>query len=248
MSWNRPGVGRGLIVETSAVAVGAVILGLAAIVPVLSRHGNTPDASSQTAPAPGINLDLGPVTDPAAIEACITPGFASDPNDVDMLYGINQRTRSAGSVPVLILRNTGGDYLLCDTYGTDSPSQLPVGKATTTNPVAFFTAGRRVWSCSANGMRLKKFTMSQWLAVDDSVDQVRFRFFVDGVAQPWFTTRAHQGFVHLQVWLDGPMRSDKLLALTEQVLDSSGDVVKQHTVSTRRQQLSSCKDGSVQIG
>jgi hypothetical protein len=248
MSSTRGTLRWGLMAMTAGLSVAAVMLGLNAVSPKVSRHGTTtPDATLAAALRSGTNLDVGRLTRHQAINACSSSAFASDKSDVRVLYGVSQRTRK-GSVPVVVLKNAAGDYRLCDVYGADSPSALPVGKASAKKPVAYFSSGRRVWTCAPHHNKLKRFTTSQWLSVGRSVDRVSWRFFVNGAPRPWFTTKAYDGLAHLQIWLNGPLAAHKRLAVKERVLDAAGYVVKQSAIPTRRQHLSGCKGGDVQIG
>ncbi len=47
------------------------------------------------------------MTSAEQVAGCLVPGFASDPSQVDVLYGVQQR-RSEGDKPVFVLRKPGG--------------------------------------------------------------------------------------------------------------------------------------------
>lgn len=232
-------------VVASVVAVAAVVTGASA----LARGGSEPDASPQaSAPAarqdPGVDLDLGPVAD-ADVTACLAGGFASDAGSVDVLYGERQRSAD-GSAPVLLLRNGSGELRLCDVAGPDSPAQLPLPEVTTDQPVAFLTNGRKAWDC--DGTTMNGYTATTWLTVGPTVATVQERFWVDGVAGPWFRTEAQGGYAHLQTWLDGPLPKGTELGVQHRVLDADGAPVAQSALPTATQPLPGCTDGDVQIG
>lgn len=232
-------------VAASVVAVAAVVTGAAA----LARDGSEPDASPRTSPPaaqeePRVDLDLGPVAD-ADVTACLSGGFAPDAGSVDVLYGVQQRSAD-GSAPVLLLRNASGELRLCDVAGPDSPAQLPLPEATSDEPVAFLTNGRKAWSC--DGATVDGYTSSTWLTVGPAVATVQERFWVDGVPGPWFSSEAQDGYAHLQTWLDGPLPQGTELGVQHRVLDADGEPVAQSALPTGTQLLPGCTDGDVQIG
>jgi len=205
-----------------------------------------PAASASATPSlDGLGLDLGPVTDPAAVAACLVPDFATDPAHVTVVYGVRQRTRG-GSSAVLVLRNEAGETRLCDMFGGDYPAQLPLPHATATKPVAYYSTGRRDWSCSESTHRLTLFRISAWLSVSDAVDAVRLRFVADHKPGAWFTTSAVNGLAHLQAWLDGPLPRHARIVLQQQALDASGARIA--SVLPASQVLPGCEAGSAQIG
>lgn len=239
---------RHLGAVTAAIVTVAVVLGVAVLT---SGDSGSPSASAGPRPEPTVlgeqtlDIDLGAVTDPDVIGSCLAPSFASDVSEVDVLYGVEQRTAD-GSAPVLLLRNADGDLRLCDAAGPDSPAQLPVPTPTDAEPVAHLSNGRAAWECT--GRTLDGYTATSWLAVGPQVDRVQQRFLVDGAAGPWFTTRARGGYAHLQTWLDGPLRKGTAIAVQHRVLDAAGEPVAQSTLRTARQPLAGCAGGDAQIG
>lgn len=203
--------------------------------------------SPQVLGAEALDLDMGSVTDPAAIEDCLLPGFAADADAVEVLYGVEQRTEE-GSTPVLVLRNADGDVQLCDVAGPDQPSTLPLAEPTATEAAVFLANGRASWDCE--GKKLHGYSSTTWLAVDASVDRVQQRFWVDGVPEPWFTTRAVDGFAHLQTWLSGPLTRSAEVEVEHRVLDATGELVSQTALPTGKQPLETCTagGGDAQIG
>jgi hypothetical protein len=202
--------------------------------------------SPQVLGAATLDLDVGPVTDPAAIEDCLLPGFAADADSVEVLYGVEQRTED-GSVPVLVLRNPDGGVQLCDAEGPDQPATVPLAEPTDTEPAVFLASGRATWDCQ--GRKLRGYSSTTWLAVDDSVATVQQRFWVDGTPEPWFTTEAVDGFAHLQTWLSGPLTRTAEVQVEHQVLDASGEPVEQGVLPTGKTALETCAGGGdVQIG
>lgn len=240
---------RGQVVAV-VLAVGALLLGIGAV-KVLAPGGaeDRPASAARLAgasPASGdtIGLDLGPVTQ-ADVAACLAPGFAGDPAEVTVVYGVEQRTHD-GSVPVMVLRNQAGQIRLCDQFGGDYPAEAPP-EATAAKAVAFLSSGRRDWNCEQRTRTLRRFTMTEWLSTSPEVDALRLRFVVDGVPGPWFTTRPVDGHAHLLGWLDGPLARGARLAVQQRVLDVHGSPVTQTTLP-RSQRLPGCSGGSVQIG
>ena len=244
--------GRAVPVLAVMVIVAALFLGMSAMqrlndVTAGGGQGNVPDGVARTASESTYDLDVGPVSDPAQIDACAGPDFAADPSEVEVLYGVLQR-RPSGTSPVLVLRNAAGDVRLCDHFGADSPSQAPLPTASQQRPVVFFSNGRSAWKCEGTGQVLDQFQMTSWLAVSPRVDEVQQRYTVDGVTGPWFTTKAQGGFVHLQSWLDGPQPADTTYAVQYRVRDASGGDVRQTALPTRPNPLAGCSGGSAEIG
>ncbi len=229
------------LVAASALTATGVMLGTAAVVQgaVQANERNAPAAGNKQ-----INIDLGPAGD-EAVAACLGDGFAESPDQVTVLYGVQQLTRT-GSGPSLLLQNEAGDYRMCDMFGATAPSGQPVKLATDKKPVSYLTNNIQSWNC--DGTVLQDFEMSQWLSVSSKVDRVQLRFSVQGKAQPWFTTKASDGVVHMQAWLDGPIGKTHKISMQQRVLDSSGKVVKQSAIPTGQQKLANCKTGSVVIG
>lgn len=195
-------------------------------------------------PEPTLDLDLGP-TDPQDVAECLIPRFADDAASVEVLYGVRQRT-SDGSAAVLVLRNAEGELRLCDVNGGDSPSQLPVPSAGDGEPVVFLSNGRASWDC--DGRWLDGYADTTWLAVSPEVDKVQQRFVVDGEPGDWFSTRAQDGYAHLQTWLDGPFAKNTMIKVEHRVLDGSGEEVGQSALPTGPQRLEGCQGADVQIG
>jgi hypothetical protein len=242
-----------LPVLVAVVLVAAVVLGIAVLRNVTqdkdraeSRAASLPAAAPSTAD-PTIEIDKG-ATSPADVASCLTPGFATSADQVDVLYGQVQSTAS-GTAPVLVLRNQAGDLRLCDAFGGDTPAEAPVPAASQADPVVFVSNGRSAWSCQGTDKVLKSFSMTTWMAVASDVSTVQQRFFVNGVPGAWFTTSAHDGYAHLQSWLEGPEPASSRYAVEYRVLDASGSVVPQKALPTGKKPLPGCTSGgSAEIG
>jgi hypothetical protein len=192
-------------------------------------------------------LDLGATTADDVV-GCLTPGFSTDPSEVDVLYGVQQR-RLGGSNPVLVLRNPAGDIRLCDQFGGDSPSEAPLPTASPEDPVVFLSSGRAEWSCQGTSKVLDHFQKSTWLAVSPDVVTVRQRYWVDGSPGRWFDTQVQHGYAHLQTWVEGPMPAGTKFAEEYRVLDAAGNDVRQTALPTQRTPLPGCTTGgTAQIG
>jgi hypothetical protein len=239
--------GRLLPVVGVVVLVAALVLGAGSLKALSGSEGASPqvtaDPSTTASPAEVTDLDLGP-TDAHDLAACSTPDFTPEGTDPEVLYGVRQ-LRLDGNNAVLVLRNAEGDVRLCDRFGTDTPAQAPLPTPTSEEPVAFVSNGRAAWTC--DGTRLRRFEQSTWLVVSPDVATVRERFWVAGVPGPWFETRAHGGYAHLQTWLRGP-EPRSTYAQQFQVLDADGNPVAQTALPTNEQPLSGCRGGSVEIG
>lgn len=235
----------------AAVLVAALVLGAGSLKALSGSDGPSPQVAADpsmsaapvTAPSDATELDLGP-TDADDLAACTTPDFTSEGTDPEVLYGVRQ-LRLDGTSAVLVLRNAQGDVRLCDRFGTDAPAQAPLPTPTAAEPVAFLSNGRAAWTC--DGTRLRRFEQSTWLVVSPDVATVRERFWVAGVPGPWFETRAHGGYAHLQTWLQGP-EPRSTYAQQFQVLDADGTAVPQTALPTGKQPLPGCRGGSVEIG
>jgi hypothetical protein len=247
---RTPGPGRAALV---AAAVAAAVLLTVGVTASLGHRSGGPDTATQasagtTGTAPPVrsvvDLDQGPVTDPADVAACLAPDFATDPAEVAVVYSQRQLA-PAGTTPVLVLRNRAGELRLCDVFGGDHPASAPPGRATAKHLVAFFSNGRRDWHCA--GHTLQRFVLSEWLSVGDPVHTVRLRFVVDGKPGPWFRTAAHGGLVHVQAWLDGPVHPGGTVRLQHRVLAADGTPVAR-SVLPHSQRLPGCEGGDVQIG
>ncbi len=230
-----------------AMLVAALVLGAGSLKALSGSDGPSPklaaDPSTTASPTGVTDLDLGP-TDADDLAACTTPGFSPEGTDPEVLYGVRQ-LRLDGTSAVLVLRNAEGDVRLCDRFGTDAPAQAPLPTPTAAEPVAFLSNGHAAWTC--DGTRLRRFEQSTWLVVSPDVATVRERFWVAGVPGPWFETRAHGGYAHLQTWLQGP-EPRSTYAQQFQVLDADGTAVPQTALPTGRQPLPGCRGGSVEIG
>lgn len=233
------------------VRVGAAVLATTALAGCGATTGAEPlpadsTRSPQVLGVEVLDIDMGPVTDPAAIEGCLLPGFAADAGSVEVLYGVEQRSAD-GSSPVLVLRNTDGEVQLCDAAGPDRPATVPLAEPSSAEQAVFLANGRASWDCE--GKELLGYSSTTWLAVDDDVDRVQQRFWVNGVAEPWFTSKAVDGYAHLQTWLSGPLARTTEVEVEHQVLDAAGDPVTQTALPTGRQTLETCASGGdVQIG
>jgi hypothetical protein len=248
-------VDRLLPVVGVAMLVAALVLGAGSLRALSGGDGPSPQVAADpstttapiTAPTAGPNgvteLDLGP-TDADDLAACTTPDFTPEGTDPEVLYGVRQ-LRLGGTSAVLMLRNARGEVRLCDRFGTDAPSQAPLPSPTAEEPVAFLSNGRAAWTC--DGTRLRRFEQSTWLVVSPAVATVRERFWVAGVPGPWFETRAHGGYAHLQTWLQGPEPRSRY-AQQFQVLDADGTAVPQTALPTEKRPLTGCQGGSVEIG
>jgi hypothetical protein len=239
--------GRLLPVVGVVVLVAALVLGAGSLKALSGSDGASPnvtaDPSTTASPAEVTHLDRGP-TDADDVAGCTTPHFAPEGTDPEVLYGVRQ-LRFHGTSAVLVLRNAEGEVRLCDRFGTDAPAQAPLPTPTAEEPVAFVSNGRAAWTC--DGTRLRRFEQSTWLVVSPDVATVRERFWVAGVPGPWFETRAHGGYAHLQTWLQGP-EPRSTYAQQFQVLDADGNSVPQTALPTHEQPLSGCRGGSVEIG
>lgn len=249
----KEAIARTVPVLGVVVLVAAIAVGLGSLRSI-TRSGDGPrspgvlaQSSAGSSPGSVTDLDLGPTT-AEDVAACLTPDFAGDPSNVDVLYGVRQR-RLGGSSPVLVLRAAAGGLRLCDQFGGDSPAQAPVPRASADQPVVFVSNGRARWSCAGSTQTLERFQKSTWLAVAPDVATVQQRFWVDGEPGRWFRSHAHDGLVHLQTWLEGPEPATTRYAEQYRVLDKSGDVVRQTALPTRRATLPGCSaGGSAEIG
>lgn len=235
-------------VAASALAVVAIMAGAFAVrLAAPDPDAAPPDPAQLSSVDEGtvLDLDLGPATDPEGYAACIAGGFAPDMSSIDVLYTVLQRSAD-GSSPVLLLRNAAGSLRLCDAAGPDSPARLPLPVATADDPVAFLSNGRMSWDCS--GTTVDGFTSTTWLAVASVVDLVQQRFWVDGVPGPWFSSQAHDGYAHVQAWLEGPLPAETQLAVQHRVLDADGYPISQNALPSQRQPLLGCTGDDVEIG
>jgi len=232
----------------AAVVLGATVLRSLSLDKDRAESGAASRPTSQKSEAdPTVAIDRGATTQ-ADVASCLTPEFATDAGQVDVLYGEVQAT-SSGTAPVLVLRNQAGDLRLCDVFGGDVPAEAPVPAATQADPVVFVSNGRSAWSCEGTDKVLKSFQMTSWLSVSSDVRTVQQRFYVNGVPGPWFTTSAHGGYAHLQSWLEGPEPASSRYAVEYRVLDASGAVAPQKALPTGKKPLPGCTSGgSAEIG
>src|SRR3954451_24531946 len=196
----------GVVLAVVAPAPGAGVVQAMIGIPAQeagSGHGADQPAAAHRAD-PTTLLDLGQVSSSEKVATCLSPSFAADPSQVQVLYGVQQRAVS-GSSPVFVLRNRSGALRLCDEFGGEPPSQSPLPSLSDTRPVAFLSNGRSTWRC--DGQALRRLQMTSWLLVSPDVRTVQQRYWVDGTPGPWFTTRAQSGFAHLQSWLTGRHRA-----------------------------------------
>lgn len=252
----RKFVDRVVPVVSIAALVAALVLGAGALKSLSTQNDGTGGTDGTIAAAPPVvptddpsrtDLDLGS-TSADDVTACLTPSFATDADSVDVLYGVRQQ-RLGGSSSVLVLRNAAGDIRLCDQFGGDAPSQAPLPTATSSRPVAFLSNGRSSWTCAGTTRVLQKFEQSTWLVVAPEVATVQQRYWVGGVAGPWFETRAQGGYAHLQTWLEGPEPAATTYTTQFRVLDAAGDKVDQDALPTDPGALTGCPGGgSAQIG
>lgn len=230
----------------AAFAVAAIVLGIAGV-SLIAPAGPEKAGSARLAESPTastVRLDIGPIG-PTAVDGCLTPGFAASPDAVEVLYAVQQRTRT-GSVPVLVLRNRAGDLLLCDEHGADAPAVSPLPRPTGAHPVVFVGHGRQDWDCTPRGA-LQGLGTTAWLAVTPDVRRVKVRILVDGVPGPWHVARVRDGYVHLAAWLEGPLPRRTRLAIDHRVIGADGGPVSQDALPDR-QPLAGCGGGPAMIG
>jgi hypothetical protein len=245
---STPSRRRTTAIVAAAAAVAAVLGGAGVAGIAVDDDPATPTAAAPSQSAePVLELDLGQVAspDPEVIAGCLVGGFAGSADAGEVLYGVRQRSAD-GEGLVLLLRNADGELLMCDSAGHDVPAQLPRPEATATEPVAFLTNGTMTWSCS--GTTVDGFRSTVWLRVAPEVDRVQQRFWVDGVAGPWFSTNTYDGYAHLQAWLTGPLAKSTKLAVEQRALDSDGRALDQDAFADRPVRLAGCRGGDVAIG
>ena len=182
-----------------------------------------------------IALDRGAIGKFAALKYCATKTFAADPDSVRVLYGQRQLRGLDVSSRVFVLRNGDGKVLLCDMFGRDRPSALPLPTTTTDRPAVFFTAGQRRWSC--DGDVLESFRMTTWLKVQDPIKSARVRY-------TWFSSARQGRFIHLQSWLGAAQPTDVLKAEL-QLLDAAGEPVSVPGIPSGARKLDGCSTNVV---
>jgi hypothetical protein len=244
---------RILPVVTIAALVAALVLGAGSLKALQGDAGSSDAPIGEIPPLiptddPSVtDLDVGP-TSTDDVTTCLVRGFASDVDTVDVLYGVRQH-RLGGTSAVLVLRNAKGDVRLCDEFGGDVPSQAPQPTVTSARPVDFLSNGRSSWTCAGTSEVLRKLEQSTWLVVSPGVATVQQRYWVGGVAAPWFETEAQGGYAHLQTWVAGPQPAGTTYAQEFRVLDADGDEVTQDALPTDPSALPGCSaGGSAEIG
>ena len=199
-----------------------VAAGVASAAMVVGTIGvpGTAGAVARSAAAP-VMLDLGPLGRAAALKSCATDAFVDGrPGRLRVSYGMRQRTpfASRGS---FVLRNHAGRTLFCDMFGRQRPSVRPFPTTNSSRPAVHYTNPIREWRC-----KTVLFRTNAWLRVQDPVQSARMRYWVDGVAGPWFVTRRQGRFVHLQSWLfDADVPDGAALKIQTQVLNGAGRVL-----------------------
>ena len=189
-----------------------------ALTAVLAAAG----ALAVPATAAPVSLDLGALGKAVALTTCATDAFVDGrPGAVRVSYGMNQVTPS---VPVgsFILRNHKGGTLFCDMLGRDRPSQRPFPTTSAIRPAVHYTNPVQNWNWKPGIL----VGTSSWLRVQDPVQSARTRFFVDGVAGPWFVSQRQGRFIHLQSWLLTTEVPDSVpLKIQTQVRNGAGQVM-----------------------
>ncbi len=126
-----------------------------------------------------------------------------------------------------MLRNHAGRTLFCDMLGRQHPSVRPFPTTSASRPAVHYTNSVEEWCLVAQGcISTVLFRTNAWLKVQDPVRSARMRYFVDGVAGPWFVSQRQGRFVHLQSWLlDTAVPAGVPLKIQTQVLNGSGAVL-----------------------
>lgn len=223
-SGQVPAVGNVRRLAMAITLVLAVAAGLAAVSAAVSGPGEPLSATTTSAGASGpapVRLDLGPLGKAAALDRCATTAFvAGRPGRLRVRYGMLQRTPTdpAGS---FVLRNHTGEHLFCDMFGRQRPSVRPMPTTSLPRPAVHVTNSVHEWTCQE-----VLFRANAWLRVQDPVRSARIRYWVDGVAGPWFVSRRQGRFVHLQSWLAGAgVAEGAAIAMQTQVLDGARRVL-----------------------
>ena len=217
----------------TAVTVAALTLSLAAV----------PAGAATASTAIGVTaLDVRALGRAAALEGCATRAFVDGrPRGVDVRYGMLQRT-AAGTRGSFVLRNHAGAWRFCDMFGAEGPSGMPMPRPTAERVAVHVTNPDWAPICHdgvRTGMRANAF-----FRVKDVVRSARTRFWVDGVAQPWFVSQRQGRFVHLQSWQQGLPEGARLMIQT-QLRDQAGRVLAVTGVPSRPRPVG---NGCVQIG
>ena len=240
--------------SASAVLVAALVLGAGSLKALSRQRRPEPDARRRTGRRPPPPTgghrprprpDRPPTTSPPASPPA-SPPTAPGP---EVLYGVRQH-RLGGSSAVLVLRNAAGDVRLCDQFGADAPSQAPLptprpqraGRVPLHRPrppgPATAPPGPRPLRAVhlAGGLPRRRDGPSSGSGSTASPG-------------PWFETRAHGGYAHLQTWLAGPRARGTTYAEQFRVLDADGTAVPQTALPTGSSALPGCRaGGSAQIG
>lgn len=195
-----------------------------------------------TAGGPMVHLDRGHVGR-AAVRAC----FGTPASRLTPLYAVRQLTNT-GTSPALVVHNRAGHLLLCDEFGRDHPSVVPIPHATQRRPVAYLSSGRKSWSCQGQSGLVRKLRMTEWLSVTPRVQAARLRFVVDGTPGHWFQTSRHGGVVHIQAWLTGRYPHNTRYAVQQRFLDGHGHRIRTPGVPARFKLAGCQRLGGVQIG
>ena len=187
----------------------------------LAVAGGAVAVPAGAAPAP-LQLDLGALGRLAALATCATDDFVDGrPGAVRVSYGMKQLTPSTPTGS-FILRNHKGGTLFCDMLGRDRPSQRPFPTTSASRPAVHYTNPVQNWSWKPGIL----VGTNSWLRVQDPVQSARTRFFVDGVAGPWFVSKRQGRFVHLQSWLLAAEVPDSApLKVQTQVRNGAGQVM-----------------------
>lgn len=225
-------------------SIRAWVVAVATAVALVTGLAALPGAAATGAHAAraDVDLDIRPLGKATATRQCATKRFVDGkPRRLRVRYGMEQR-RPSGSGGSFVLRNHAGRFLFCDMFGRDRPSTLPMPRPSRRRVAVHATNPDRRPICTdgvPTGMRYGVF-----FRVLDPVRSARTRFWVDDVAQPWFTSRRQGGFVHLQSW-QRAIPDGASLRIQTQLRSRSGKVLAVKGIPGRPQPLPrSC----VQIG
>jgi hypothetical protein len=200
----------------------ALVAGVLAGVALTEPAGSAGDRSGRAQPT-DVVLDLGALGKPAALRTCATRSFvAGKPGSLRVRYGMKQRTPQSAKGS-FVLRNHAGQFMFCDMFGRDYPAVLPMPGTNPRRPAVYVTNSRRDWRCSADS--LTRFRTNAWFKVQDPVRSARMRYWVDGVAGPWFVSQRQGRYLHRQSWLFTPPEGAGLQIQT-QVRNEAGQVMQ----------------------
>ena len=209
----------------SAVAAAALTLA------VLPAAGHTGAATTASARADSVALDVKPLGRAAALEQCATERFVDGkPRRLRVRYGMLQRTASGTPQGSFVLRNHAGAWRFCDMLGADRPSRMPMPRPSSER-VAVHATNPDWKPVCRNGVRTG-MRANAFLRVHDPVRSARTRFWVDGVAQQWFVSHRQGRFVHLQSWTTG-LPEGAGLKIQTQLRDPAGHVLSVKGFSSR---------------